>query len=139
MKPVFFAVIATMCAGTIGAQQQVCPCVPLSHLWTVDTCPTWNCAASAMITANGDPFVLSMPAPSNDGRWLVLRRIAAGSYIAPADAPFLLESFEGADGATARYMAIGSDHVPMMMSVPDGKFVVVMAREAQPRRRAVQP
>ncbi|HEV2722524.1 MAG TPA: hypothetical protein VG323_21055, partial [Thermoanaerobaculia bacterium] len=78
--------------------------------------------ASAMIMADGDPHVLAMPAPANDGRWLIVRRVNTGSYVPPADAPFLLESFDGVDGASARFTSIPSDRGPMILSVPDGKF-----------------
>ena len=134
MKPVFFAVL-TLLVQSVGAQQ-VCPCVPVSHTWTVETCNSWNCAASAMIMAGGDPYVLSMPAPSADGRWLIVKRVAAGSYVANPDAPFLLETFDGADGAGARFVSVSADRGPMLLSVPDGRFVVVMSRDPLPKRRS---
>jgi hypothetical protein len=137
MKPLFFTVLATLIAGAADAQQ-ACPCIPISHVWSVETCQTWNCAASAMIVANGDPYVMSMPAPSDDGRWLVVKRVNAGSYIASPDAPFVLEMFDGADGASARFMSVAADHRPMLLSVPDGKFVVVMSREALPKRKSAR-
>ena len=30
-----------------------CPCVPLTHLWTVKTCADWNCANTELLLANG--------------------------------------------------------------------------------------
>src|SRR5689334_16369728 len=96
MKQTLLAVALLFAAVTVPAQQ-VCPCVPIAKIWVVDTCASWNCAASATILANGDPYVLSMPAPTADGRWLIVKRVEAGSYIASPDAPFLLETFDGAD------------------------------------------
>jgi len=137
MKPAALFVVLTL-AGTLLSAQNVCPCVPISHTWTVETCDSWNCAAAAAIVANGDPNVLTMPAPGNDGHWLVLKRVNSGSYIAPPDAPYLLESFDSVDGAVARFSAMG-DHAPMILSVPDGKFVVVTSRQAVAKRRAAKP
>jgi hypothetical protein len=134
MKPAALFVALTLVAVLLPAQN-VCPCVPVTHLWTVESCDSWNCAASAAIMANGDPNVLTMPAPGNDGHWLVLKRVNSGSYIAPPDAPYLLESFDSVDGAMARFTAAG-DHAPMILSVPDGKFVVVTSRLAVPKHRA---
>lgn len=135
MKPVLVAVLAAFVFGSAGAQE-VCPCVPVPHVWSVETCETWNCAAAAMIAASGDRYVLSMPAPSDDARWLIIRRVNAGSYIVSPDAPFVAETFDGVDGASSRFLSI-SDRTPMLLSVPDGKFVVVMSREPQLKRRAV--
>jgi hypothetical protein len=136
MKPVALFVIIVTFLGRLAAAQNACPCVPVTQVWTVETCGNWNCAASAVIMANGDPHILTLPAPSNDGRWLVLKRVNTGSYVAPADGPFALESFDGFDGASARFTAVASTYVPMIMSVPDGKFVVVMSREPLTKHRA---
>ena len=136
MKSVVIAVLAALLAVRAGAQE-VCPCVPIPQVWSVETCDTWTCASSAMIAAAGDRYVLSMPAPSNDARWLIIRRVAAGSYTESPDAPFILESFDGVAVASSRFDSVPRDRTPMLLSVPDGKFIVVMSREAQPRRRAV--
>lgn len=138
MKMTVFAVALFFVAG-VAAAQQVCPCVPLAQLWAVETCETWNCAASATIMANGDPYVLTLPAPTADGRWLVVKRVVAGSYTASPDAPFILETFDGADGASARFVSVAVDHAPIILSVPDGKFVVIMTREAIAKKRATKP
>jgi len=135
MKRTILAVATLMFSAAVTSAQQLCPCVPLSHEWVVETCDTWNCAASAAIVANGDPNVLTMPASTADGRWLVIKRVTSGSYIAPADAPFVVESFEGADGATARFAAM-PDHAPTLLSTPDGKFLVIMLKNSSPKRRA---
>lgn len=137
MKPAALFVMLTFVGGLASAQN-ACPCVPVTQLWTVETCDSWNCAASMVIMANGNPHVLTVPAPSNDGRWLVLKRINTGSYIPPADAPFILETFEGVDGASARFAAIGDDHGRMILSVPDGKFVVVISREPLTKQGAAK-
>ncbi|HEY6140689.1 MAG TPA: hypothetical protein VI670_23290 [Thermoanaerobaculia bacterium] len=138
MKRTIFAAAMLMLSAAVTSGQQLCPCVPLSHEWVVEACDTWNCASSAAILANGDPNVLTMPAATGDGRWLVIKRVTSGSYVAPADAPFVVESFDGAAGATARFAAM-PDHAPLLLSAPDGKFLVVMLKDLAPRRRAVKP
>src|SRR6266498_3092183 len=127
MKAVWFAVFAVLLPIGTAYAQQVCPCVPISHVLSVETFETWNCAASAMIIASGSPYVVTMPAPSNDGRWLVVRRVNAGSYIPAPDAPYLIETFDGADGAMARFMSVASDRFSTFLAVADGKFVVVIS------------
>jgi len=37
----------------------VCPCVPTSYEWIVTPCETWECAASQLVLAGGDPFDLA--------------------------------------------------------------------------------
>jgi hypothetical protein len=133
-KIVLFSLL-TLAAVSISADE-LCPCVPISHLWVVEACDTWNCAASAAIMANGDPNVLTVPAPTNDGRWLVVKRVATGSYTPNPDAPFVLESFDGVAGASARYAAVAGDHAPMILSVPDGKFLVIMRSDVAQKKRA---
>lgn len=139
MKQVLVAVALILAPAVPALAQQACPCVPIAKVWTVETCDTWNCAAAATILAGGDPYVLSMPAPTADGRWLVVKRVNAGSYIATPDAPFVLETFDGPDGASARFLSMAGDHAPMILSVPDGKFVVIMARDAVAKKRAAKP
>jgi hypothetical protein len=139
MKEVLVTVSLLLVAAVPAFAQQACPCVPIAKMWTVETCETWNCAAAATIMSNGDPYVLSMPAPTADGRWLVVKRVNAGSYIAAPDAPFVLETFDGADGASARFLSMAGDHAPMILSVPDGRFVVIMARDAVAKKRAAKP
>jgi len=138
MKKTILAAVALIAATSQAPAQQACPCVPLSHVWTVEVCEKWNCAASAAIMANGDPYVLALPAGTNDGRWLILKRITAGAAFVPSpDGPFAVESFDGVDAAVARFSSLTGDRVPMMLSVPDGKFVVIMLREpAAMKRRA---
>jgi hypothetical protein len=115
--------------------QQACPCVPISHLWIVDGCDSWNCAAAATIMANGDKYVVALPTNADDYKWVVVRRVAAGSATVSPDAPFLVEAFDGASDAMARYGAINHDLQPMMLTGPDGKFLVVSRNAAAPKRQ----
>jgi len=139
MKTTILAAVALIAATSQAPAQQACPCVPLSHVWTVEVCETWNCAAAAAIMASGNPYVFSLPAATNDGRWLVVKRIAAGAaYVPSPDAPFMVESFDGLAAAAARFSSLTEERVPMMFSVADGKFLVIMSREATKRRAAAK-
>jgi len=120
------------------SQQQVCPCVPLSYQWIVTSCETWNCAASALVMANGDKYVLAMPTGSDDFKWVVVRRIVAGSATISPDAPFKLDSFDGMAEASSRFDGVSHDLQPMMLSAPDGKFLIITrAAPEKPKQRAV--
>jgi hypothetical protein len=112
-----------------------CPCVPITHLWIAKTCPDWTCAATELAVANGDPQVIAVPVGMSDGRWLVVRRLAAGAAIDSGD-PFRVEQFDGMPNAVQRYGAITTDHKPMLMTAPDGQVLVMALRQAEPRRRA---
>src|SRR5438034_202944 len=102
MKQIAYLVFLLMIPAGFVSAEDLCPCVPLSHQWVVQTCDTWNCAASAAILANGDPHVMAMPAATSDGRWLVVKQVAAGTYAPAADEPFVMESFDGVSAAVAR-------------------------------------
>jgi hypothetical protein len=112
-----------------------CPCVPISHLWIVKTCPDWTCASAELAVANGDPQVIAVPVGLNDGRWLIVHRLAAGAAIDSGD-PFALEQFDGMSDAVQRFSEFGSDHKPMLMTAPDGHVLVMALRQVEPRRRA---
>jgi len=116
--------------------QQVCPCVPLTHEWIIEPCENWNCAAAAAILANGDKYVIAIPSNSDDFKWLILRRVVGGSVAMPADAPFRVAAFDGPSEAMARYSSLGEEFSPMMLTAPDGKFLVLSRSVAAPRRRA---
>jgi hypothetical protein len=117
-----------------GEPPQSCPCVPITHLWTVKTCADWNCASAEIAVANGDPQVIVIPVGMNDGRWLIIRRLVAGAAIDSGDT-FLLEQYNGMTDAVRRFSAFGTDYKPMLMSAPDGQVLVIGLR--QPERRRV--
>jgi len=133
------AILACAIALTVlpAAAQNACPCVPLTHLWTVKTCADWNCAAVELAVANGDPQVIAMPVALTDARWLILRRTASGTAGDSGNDSFRVEQFDQMYAATQRYMAIDHDHQPMLFTVPDGRMVVVSLREPEVRRRAM--
>ena len=136
MKPLVFAVALTLFVAGVAIPQQVCPCVPLSYEWTVVPCETWNCAASAMVMANGDKFVLAMPTGSDDFKWVVIKRIVSGTAVSSPDAPFKLDSFDGMDGAFNRFAIISRDLQPLVLTAPDGK-VLLITRSTPEKHRSV--
>ena len=119
-----------------AAAQNACPCIPVTHLWSVKTCADWNCAAVELAVANGDPQVIAMPVALTDARWLILRRTASGAATDDGNGSFRVEQFDQMYAATQRFMAIDRDHQPMLFTVPDGRMVVISLKEPELRRRA---
>jgi hypothetical protein len=115
----------------------VCPCVPISHLWTVKTCADWTCASTELAVSNGDTQVFAVPVGMDDTRWLVVRRVASGSFSDSSDDPFRLEQFDGFGSAALRFSGMSTDLRPIIVTAPDGKVIVMSLRTAEPKRRAV--
>jgi hypothetical protein len=133
------ALLLVASASPAADQPNPCPCVPLSHEWIATACETWNCAMSALIDANGDPYVVAVPNGNPQWKWIVLRRVTAGSAIVSPDAPFTVEQFDGTAEASARFAALDHDSFPTLMSMIDGKMVVVSLRPALIRRHPSAP
>lgn len=132
---VFVALAAAVTAVPLDAQN-LCPCVPTAHLWTVKTCSDWTCAATEIAVGNGDPQVIAMPVGIDDQRWLIVRRFTTGSAIDSGDDPFKLEQFDGMAGAAVRFAGFNHDQRPMLLTAPDGQVLVIALRQPEPRRRA---
>jgi hypothetical protein len=129
--------IVALFALAVAAQaQQACPCVPIEKKWVVEPCPNFDCAVSALVVGTGTRDLVTLPAASNDGRWVVLRRVASGAYIESPGNPFTLDSFDHVSEASERFKAIDSGHAPMILSAPDGKMLVISLKEPAIRRRA---
>ena len=112
---------------------------PIRYTWVVTSCSTWNCAASALILANGEPNVIAVPTTDEQAPWLVLRRVEEGSVFIPETEAFGCDVFGEVASASSHYLALDSCRNPMMLSVPDGGAVVISLREcAKGRRRAVR-
>ncbi len=136
MKRTLTLLFALLAAGIPVEGQDVCPCVPVTHLWVVKSCDTFDCATSEFVISNGSPDTMVVPTTSSDAKWVVLQRVSSGSAIA-LDPTFKLESYDGWNDASARFAAIDSALKPMMLSSPDAKFLIVVRNQAEPRRRAV--
>jgi hypothetical protein len=119
-----------------AADSDPCPCVPVTHLWTIRSCDTFDCATSEFVLSNGSGDYVIVPTSSTDVKWVVLQRVASGTSTS-SDPTFNLETFDDFDGASIRYNTIAPDLKPMIMSITDGRFAVIARRIPEPRRRAI--
>jgi len=106
---------------------------PNSYKWLVTPCENWNCAASALVTAAGDPYVIALPTNSAKYSWIVLRRVQGGSYYFPDDAPFRLETFDEPSIAVSRFMAVDRMQAPITITTPDRRMLVIYLTEPEAR------
>ena len=130
--------ILLLAASSAAGDDNVCPCVPLSHSWVVTACETWNCAQAAMVLANGDPFVMSMPTNDTKYGWIVARRIVTGTAVTAPDSPYIIESNASFADAAAQFSALDPNMLPMIVTASDGVTLLIRLREAAPisRRRS---
>jgi len=133
IRPLIAAAALVLLALPIVADP--CPCIPISHLWTVRSCDTFDCASSEFTLSAGSGDYVIVPTSSTDVKWVVLQRVAAGTATS-SDPTFTLDAFDGFTDASLRYMTIASELKPMIMSAPDGRFLVIARQTPEPRRRA---
>lgn len=126
-------VILTLSFVSLAASADPAKGVPTAYKWLVTPCETWNCAASALVTAAGDPYVIALPTNSTKYGWIVLRRVNGGSYFFPDDAPFRLESFDEPTLAVSRYSALDRTFAPLTVTTPDRRMLVIYLNEPEPR------
>jgi hypothetical protein len=136
MKITLLTLLLLLALTVSASAQEVCPCVPISYQWIITACDSWNCAASAVVLANGDRNIVPIPTRSTDYAWIVLRRVASGSAIVSPDGPFKLEAFDTFAEASSRYLATDANLQPMLMTALDGKILLVV-RTTPERKRAV--
>lgn len=134
MRTTFIAF--ALCAALAAPLSAECPCVPLTHLWIVKTCSDWNCAATELMLAGGDPQVIAMPVAMDDARWLIVRRFAAGGAIDVSDDPFELQQYAAMEGAVTHYSGLSHDRHGMMLTAPDGQILVIALKQPELKRRA---
>jgi hypothetical protein len=138
MRLLGIALVLVSSLASSASAQQACPCVPLTKLWVATTCDTWNCAASALILANGDPMTFTVSSGSPDHPWIVVRQVVSGSFTGSADDPYQLDSFDGFDAAAARFNSLDGVMRPQIITAPDGKLLVLSLRNApSAKKRAV--
>jgi hypothetical protein len=136
MNKCMLALISLLLLPLAAGAQEHCPCVPVSHLWIVEPCETWNCATSATVLAAGDKYVFALPTNSDDFKWVVLRRVPSGTAV-QFGGPFTIETFDTSINAMSRLGAIDPQLAPMIVSGADGKFLVVARSLPEVRKRAV--
>jgi hypothetical protein len=111
---------------------------PIRYTWIVTSCETWNCAASALVLANGDKHVIALPTGHDERPWLILKRVEEGSIFIPEDEPFACELFDDVGAAGDRFRTVNSCQAPMMLNVPDGRAVVISLHQCgSGKRRSV--
>ena len=104
-----------------------------SYKWLVTPCDNWNCAASALVTAAGDPYVIALPTNSAKHSWIVLRRVLGGSFYFPDDAPFRVEQFDEPALAVSRYTSLDGMRAPLTITTPDRRMLVIYLNEPEAR------
>ena len=78
--------LVTFFLNNFASAQQITN--PIHYTWIVSSCENWNCAASALIMANGEPNVIVLPTNVEEAPWLVLRRVEEGSLFIPETESF---------------------------------------------------
>lgn len=102
---------------------------PIRYTWVVSSCETWNHAASAMILADGNPNVLVLPTGNPNQPWVILKLVEEGAVYDPEDEPYSCEVSQTVSDASARFALLDSCRSPIILSVPDGRAVVVSLKE----------
>ena len=133
MRSILLSLATVLLAFPVIAE---CPCVPVTHLWTIKSCDTFNCAMNEFMLSNGSADVMVIPTNSTDAKFIVLERVPAGSLVI-ADPIFTLQSFDGWSDASIQFATIADTLKPILMTAPDGKFLVISRNVAEPRRRAI--
>ena len=133
MKRSVLCLLLLVLSASAGAQTTN----PIRYTWIAEACENWNCAAAALVLANGEPDVIALPTGIAEHPWVVLRRVAEGSIYIPEDAPFQCEVFEAAATAFSRFDGIEECHAPLILNVPDGRMVVMSLQRCHAARRRV--
>jgi hypothetical protein len=136
-KPALLLALATLLV-VVNTTADPCPCVPLSHKWTVLPCDTWECVQVALSEANGDRNVFAMPSPSEEHRWVILRRQPAGAAIEDPESTFRIEQYTKMLDGSLRFDSIDTRQMPVLVTAYDKAVLVIYLREGFPRPRAVR-
>ena len=129
---------ALLTLAAVSADAQITN--PIRWTWVATSCETWNCAAAALVLANGDKNVIALPTGNEDRPWLILKRVEQGSIVIPEGEPYGCEVYPTVTEAGSAFTAMDSCHGAIMMNVPDGRAVVVSLTdcgEQTTKRRSV--
>lgn len=137
MKRFLFAVALAAISIGVNAEQTT---KPIRYTWIATSCENWNCAAAALVLANGDKHVIVLPTGQNEVPWVILRRVEEGSLYIPDEEPFRCEVFTTSAEASAHFDGMEACRGAMLMSVPDGRLVVTALQKCDglSKRRAVR-
>jgi hypothetical protein len=129
-----FAVVLT---PALAAQETK----PIRYTWIATSCANWNCAAAAMILANGDKHLIVLPTGHDVRPWLILRRVEEGAIELPEGEPFTCSVHDTVVDATNVFTAMDGCLNPMILNTPDGRAVVAglhKCDDAAQKRRAMR-
>jgi hypothetical protein len=125
MKKLLILLVLLVFAATLHADFAK----PIRYTWVVTSCANWNEAASAMVLANGNPNVMILPTGNREHPWVILKLVEEGAVYDPEDEPYSCEVSATVTDASGRYAVVDSCRSPMMLSVPDGRAVVISLKE----------
>jgi hypothetical protein len=109
-------------------------------IWSATPCDTWNCAVAALTLADGNPRVMVLPTRSRIHPWVVITRMAGGD-VHNVDTTFVAECFSSMYEASARFLAVEQDKMPLLVTAVDGAMLVVSLKDAEApptKRRATR-
>lgn len=130
-------VVAPVAAGEPKTDESV---IGGGYEWMAIPCDTWNCAAAELVLAGGSANVLVLPMTAGPHPWVVLRRVRAGSFNIPDDAPIKVDSYDSLPIAATRFDGL-SEHAPTLITASDGKKLVIYLTtpaSVAPKRRAIR-
>lgn len=114
---------------------------PIRYTWVATSCETWNCAAAALVLANGDKHVLVISTGREEQPWVILRRVEEGSVFIPDEEPYECSVYDSVNTAAIEYGVMDTCHAPLILNVPDGRAVITSLRkcgEGTSKKRAVR-
>jgi hypothetical protein len=109
--------------------------VPSGSTWFADGCETWNCAAAAMVLANGDGSVVALPSQDAKYKWLVLRRLPSGDVSPTLENPFQVEVVPSYVQGASLLATMDIRQSPMILTVGQ---TILLIRTRAPRERSAQ-
>jgi hypothetical protein len=130
---------ALLCLTSFAASGQATTNPP-RYTWIATSCAQWNCAAAALVLANGEPSVIVLPTKDTEHPWLILRRVEEGSIFIPDDEPFSCSLYDGMTEATSQYMTLEPCRSGLILNLPDGRAAVASLHtcDKKAKRRAVR-
>jgi hypothetical protein len=128
-----FAIAAALILGaqTLRADETL-KLVPNESTWFADGCETWNCAAAALVLANGDGTVVALPSPDAKFKWLVLRHVSSGSFFITPENPFQVDVVSSFAQGASMLATMDVRQAPMIITM--GKIILLVTTRA-PRER----
>jgi hypothetical protein len=130
-------VLALAVAAPASADEPITK--PVRYTWIATSCDTWNCAAAAMVMANGDKYVMVLPTGRDEKPWIILRRVEEGSIFIPDEEPYTCSVYPTVNEASIEYEVMDTCHAPLILNVPDGRAVVASLRSCgSSKKRAVR-